>query len=297
MKLNKIALIISMMIFAVTHAFCQKVKNFSNQTNDNGSYTTDFLQIGLQKHNDAVISDKGATILPGLIGAVATIGIDIYKAEHDKKVATYSATTNNSASFGLKSSEVDDFNGGKKYIEIKRYGLDKLTNNPDEKNLLETYDIDIVKINGALKFTLTKFKIIYSKAFVKKEEYIAVGLDIKLTAGTGSASADTSAKGKSTSATNNLGEGTIKIPLTQTVASNGDFVEINNSTIVNPIVFPMLKGNSDGTPTIVTFTVTLTEANISRLKSSVVDGLLKNNSSDITSLIKAFFPSSSSGKN
>jgi hypothetical protein len=312
-----------------TMLLAQKVNNYNGIKKKPKITLTDFLQISLVAKNDfdKPISKSflSSSIVGTLLGPVATIALDVVNSAIAKKQQSYSANYSNSYSILVDSSHYDDISKGDYYLVFTRYGIDD--DSDSEKGILNPADIMSIfacsfktSTESSLQLKLSKIKLVYSKAALKKNDALAISIDLKISAtasipsataksspskpssrsfsnsntGSSSGSSDTTATGSNnlSSASGSLGESIIKIPL---IKPNSDFVTVApNNLLINDAFFSGIPKPSSNGNVLLTISATITEANLNHLTPSTIDNLLKNNGSDITTFLKALLPSSSS---
>ncbi|WP_183580322.1 hypothetical protein HDF18_13160 [Mucilaginibacter sp. X5P1] len=228
-----------------------------------------------------------ATSITGVISPIIGLAIDFVNAKIAKNKLKYSATFSNQVTFPLTAVNYTDLETQGYTIHLKRYTLNNLGDKLDSTNMVCDYGFTVSNFGpDYIQLKLSSANLIKSKAKIKNtEDNLTVSIDMKISTSAIAATKDTS-KNKPTS-----GEAIVKIPI---IRPGFDNQNMNYSTI-NDAFFPGIP-SPDGKVNMMTIAVTVTEANIDHLDPTTVEGILKNNSSDITSVIKALFPSASTSK-
>jgi hypothetical protein len=291
-------LIIATLSFSLlTVAKAQEMKNYDSAGQCTKS-ATDYLEISLSSESKSL-----APIATALLGSVATVGIDIYNSISDKRQKSYSAVYSNSATFIVDSTLYKKLKGY--YIIIKRYAINQPIDSLN--NVMAEYEFKIVEFSSnMIRLKLAEVVLNKSKARFNSKDNLSIGLDLKLassstinstnsteSSGKLSAKSDsTNNKSNNSNSNQNLGDITIKIPIikpSSTPLTIPENTRLFNDLYFQGVLFP--KNNK----VILSISANITEANINHLESGIVDDLLKNHSSDITSILKSIFPSNSTG--
>jgi hypothetical protein len=292
---------------------------------DKKECVADLVTITLENDNipEKKIAGGGAPGIGDIIGPAATLALDITNNVITNQQAEYTASYSNTALLTLNPSTIAKLEKAATYdtstnaipgdnssymLVIRRNLLLNSPNNyintsvdPSTSPIATEFFFKVHEFDSTgIQFRLARVNFLYSKARFKVhnelKDFLSISLDIKKSTGAGAGSASSGQSGSSGS----LGESTILIPIIRTNDTKSPLDIDRSNKIVGNTVFKGLSqaALTSGQTTLLNFSVTVSEANVSHIKPSAVDNFLKSNGSDLTGLIKALFPSSSgnSGK-
>lgn len=231
---------------------------------------------------EVTFSPSGARVadgVTGLIAPAASLAFDLINNQIQKRQAEYTATYNNATTFFRK--DTFSLRGGS--ILLQRNMIQKEEANVTAMEASLKFDDEAT--SGKIMLRLSSVKLPYSKArYNKADENISVSIDLTLSG---------YIKGKDGLKKMDIGQSTIIVPIITPEAEliAKDFVKFKNGTFA-------CFDDPGGKLASLTVTAKITEVNTTRLTPSTIQTLLKSNSGDVVSLIKALIPSSSgsSGK-
>jgi len=243
--------------------------------------------------NAATSSSSLISIFTNVLGDVVTLAADVIDSALAKKQREYTANYSNTTSFSLTNAQMNSLQGGYYELVLNRYGIKKINYNDTNFN---TTDADLessyhFKINNILSdssqvtLSLDNFLINGSKAKIKKNENLAISIDLKInfTSNTNGKKVQDSSKN-----TQNTTEQIVQIPITEVSKVT---VNVNSANKIIPSAYFAFPNDNLGSANYMTVSASITEINLAHVNLSTINSILKNNSTDVVSIIKALFPS------
>ncbi|HTC00312.1 MAG TPA: hypothetical protein VK705_06485 [Ferruginibacter sp.] len=243
--------------------------------------------------NAATSSSSLISIFTNVLGDVVTLAADVIDSALAKKQREYTANYSNTTSFSLTNAQMNSLQSGYYELVLKRYGIKKINYNDTNFNITDA-DLESsyhFKINNILSdssqvtLSLDSFLINGSKAKIKKNENLAISIDLKInfTSNTNGKKVQDSSKN-----TQNTTEQIVQIPITEVSKVT---VNVNSANKIIPSAYFAFPNDNLGSANYMTVSASITEINLAHVNLSTINNILKNNSTDVVSIIKALFPS------
>ena len=304
MKKMHLIAVFFLSVLVCSSALSQKLANYDSLGHNKPS-NTDFLVSRIKQYSTVEAYLGVADIVGGVVGSVADIAISIINNAIDKKQKSYSATYSNSFLFDIPLSDYDSLTNGSYQLIVKRMRIKSLDQIPNKDDEASVFTFNILKSNGILKVQLARLNLLQTRARSRNGDNLGLSFDIKISLGGDSLVKDTSTsnvtkKDKQKVDSSNsitiqnsvdLGEAKITVPI---LTRKTDTKIKSDNKFINIGYFDKLPKSNGKVQMIIT--ASISEVNLNHLAPSLAATLLKGNSSDLTSILKVFFPGSSNSK-
>ncbi len=257
----------------------QKLINY-DQNGDKLKSVTEYVGIDIKIYPTSnPVKVFSPVIASVLLGPVYNILSSTIKSSLEKRQKSYTASYANSKEF---SGELFKKEGLKSLI-VNRYAISSLDNIVDEQ-LMAKYELTLSEVENCLIIEVKEIFLKRSKARYKKDDDLAITINIKATSTTDLVKKDPDTNENKLESKSVDGEGTITIPIFKLTGDNQDLTGKGN--FINTI---RLNGITPSTSKYINIAVNITETNITHIDPTIVQTILTNNNSDIQSILKAIF--------
>lgn len=272
-------ILIGCLILSGLQLSAQKLVNY-DQNGDKLKSVAEYVDISIKNEQLSSDTKLGATILAGVIlGPVYNILSSTIKSVLEKRQKSYTASYSNSKQFLSESFK----KAGSKSLIISRYAINSLEEISNER-IMAKYEFALVEEENSISIEIKNVCLNRSKARYKKDDNLAITINIKATSTTISSKIDSDTKENKSESKTVESDGTITIPIFKVTGDTQDLQ--NKGNVINKI---RLNGISLSTSNSIKFSVSISETNITRIDPSVVQTILTNNNSDIQSILKTIF--------
>jgi hypothetical protein len=272
-------ILIGCLIFSGLQLTAQKLVNY-NQKGEKLKSATEYVGIDIKIYPTSdqvkVVSPVIASVMLGPVFNIVTSSI---KNGLEKRQKSYIASYANSKEFSGKLFK----EGGLKSLIVTRYAISSLDNIVDDQ-LMAKYELALSEVENCLLIEAKDIFLKRSKARYKKDDNLAITINIKATSTTDLVTKDPDTKENKLESKSVDSEGTITIPIFKLTGDNQDLTGKGN--FINTI---RLNGITPSTSKYIKIAVNITETNITHIDPSIVQTILTNNNSDIQSILKAIF--------